>query len=142
MMTYKIVVVDDHPLIRNLIRQIIADGEDLEVVGEAGDGEALLELLGGAPAVPDLVILDLSMPGMGGIEAARRIKRDHPGVKVLVLTVQQDRRSLRDAMAAGVSGYVLKDDACDELLPCIEVIRSGGTYLSYRLTFRPETLSA
>ena len=141
-MTYKIVVADDHPLIRHFVRRIIADGEGLEVVGEAGDGQALLELLSGAPSVPDLVILDISMPGMGGIEAARRIEREHPDVKVLILTVQRDLRSLRDAMAAGAAGYLLKDDACDELLPCVEAVRSGGTYLSHRLTVGRVSLSA
>ena len=142
MMAYKIVVVDDHALIRHFIRRILADGNDLQVVGEAGDGEELLGLLDDTPAVPDMVILDLSMPGMGGIEAARRIRRKHTGVKVLILTVQKDRVSLRNAMAAGVSGYVLKDDACDELLPCIEALRRGRTYLSHHLTSSGENLSA
>lgn len=141
-MTCRIIVADDHPLIRHFVRRIIADREGLEVVAEAEDGETLLQLLGGIVPIPDLVILDVSMPGIGGIEAARRIQREYPGLKVLILTVQRDLRSLRDAMAAGVAGYVLKDDAYDELLPGIEAVRSGGTYLSHHLTIRPESLSA
>jgi DNA-binding NarL/FixJ family response regulator len=141
-MTYKVFVVDDHALIRHFVRRILEDGKDLEVTGEAGDGEALLEQLGKATAVPDLVILDISMPGMGGIEAARRVRRDHSRVKVLIMTVQRDRGSLREAMAAGVSGYLLKDDASDELLPCVDAIRNGGTYISHRVASTRESLRA
>jgi DNA-binding NarL/FixJ family response regulator len=141
-MAYNIVLADDHPLIRQYVKRILADGTDLEVVGEAGDGEALLELLQKAPITPDLIILDMSMPRMDGVEAARRIKRFHPGMSVLILTMHAEREYLRAALAEGVAGYLQKEDACDELLPCIETIRKGDTYLSHRLTIRRETQSA
>jgi DNA-binding NarL/FixJ family response regulator len=123
-----ILLVDDHPLVRRQIRRLIEEHPELEVVGEAGDGVEFLELL--ERGVPDLVILDLSMPRLGGIEAAQRAKAAHPQLKILVLTMHKSREYLEESLAAGVEGYVIKETLDQELLPAIAALRGGGTYLA------------
>ena len=105
---------------------------DLQVVGEAGDGLELLELLKTLGA--DLVILDISMPKMPGIEVAKEIKRSYPRVKVLILTMHKMKEYLNDAIAAGVDGYLLKEDLAKELGSAISKIRQGMTYISTLLS--------
>jgi DNA-binding NarL/FixJ family response regulator len=123
-----ILLVDDHPLVRRQIRRLIEEHPELEVVGEAGDGVEFLELL--ERGVPDLVILDLSMPRLGGIEAAQRAKAAHPQLKILVLTMHKSREYLEESLAAGVEGYVIKETLDQELRPAIAALRGGGTYLA------------
>ena len=110
---YRIVLAEDHALVREGIKKIVEDFADLQVVGEAGDGLQLLELLKTLSA--DLVILDISMPKMPGIEVAKEIKRSYPRVKVLILTMHKMKEYLNDAIAAGVDGYLLKEDVAKEL---------------------------
>lgn len=129
---YRIVLAEDHALVRAGIKKIVEDYADLQVVGEAGDGLELLELL--KTLSPDLVILDISMPKMPGIEVAKEIKRSYPRVKVLILTMHRMKEYLNDAIAAGVDGYLLKEDVAKELGSAISKIRQGITYISTLLS--------
>jgi DNA-binding NarL/FixJ family response regulator len=129
---YEILLVDDHPLVRQEIRAIIAEKSELAVVGELQDGLELLNCLN--HRLPHLVILDISMPLLGGIEATRLIKSSHPEIKVLILTLHNRREYVDQARSAGAEGYLLKDEVVKELLPAIEALRQGGTYLSPLLT--------
>jgi DNA-binding NarL/FixJ family response regulator len=128
MNTYRIILADDHAMIREGIKGIINESKNLEVVGEAPDGLALLKLLKNIPT--DLVILDVSMPKLRGIEAAREIKKRHPGIKILFLSMYKKIEYLRLALAAGTEGYLLKEDTGFELINAIDTIRNGRTYLS------------
>ena len=129
---YEILLVDDHPLVRQAITAIIAEKSELVVVGELQDGLELLDCLKHRP--PQMVILDISMAHLGGIEATRLIKSSHPEIKVLILTMHNCREYVDQARLAGADGYLLKDEAIKELLPAIEALRQGGTYLSPLLT--------
>jgi DNA-binding NarL/FixJ family response regulator len=131
---YGIVLADDHVLLRQGLRRILGGVGYLEVVGEAGDGRELLTLLGGV--APDMVILDISMPHLRGIDAISRIKTIRPTAKVLILSMHKEY--LYPALSAGADGYLLKEDADRELFSAIEQIRDGKIFLSPRLT--PEVL--
>ena len=120
---YKIILAEDHVLVREGIKKIIEALPGLEVVGEVGDGLELLELLKGRAV--DMVILDISMPSLPGIEATREIKKAYPAVKVLILTMHKKTEYLNNALAAGVDGYLLKEDAPKELLNAIEHDQAG-----------------
>jgi len=123
-----ILLADDHVMFRRGVRKIIQGMDAVEVVGEASDGFELLELL--KKTAPDLVILDISMPNLRGLEATREIKIINPKVKVLILTMHKDREYLYHAFTAGAEGYLLKEDADTELLAAIDTLRQGGTYIS------------
>jgi len=125
---YKIVLAEDHVLVREGIKKIIEALPGLHVVGEVGDGLQLLELLKGLAV--DMVILDISMPSLPGIEATREIKKTYPAVKVLILTMHKKKEYLNNAISAGVDGYLLKEDAPKELLNAIDKIRQGMIYVS------------
>ena len=125
---YRIVLADDHVMFRQGIKNILEKKKEFEVIGETGDGFHLLDLL--EDVTPDLVILDISMPGLRGIEAARQIKKGFPGVKVLILSMHRDKQYIRSAISAGAEGYLLKEDADTELFAAIEKLRQGGRYLS------------
>jgi DNA-binding NarL/FixJ family response regulator len=121
---YRIVLVDDHVLVRQGLRRILEEKADLEVVGEASDGLELLNLLG--HVTPHMVILDIFMPNLRGIEAIHEIKKIHPDVKVLILTMNKDKEYLYLALSAGAKGYLLKEDADKEVM----MVRQGKTYIS------------
>jgi DNA-binding NarL/FixJ family response regulator len=125
---YKIILAEDHVLVREGIKKIIEAFPGLQVMGEVGDGPELMNLLKRIPV--DMVILDISMPSLPGIEATREIKQTYPTVKVLILTMHKKKEYLHNAMAAGVDGYLLKEDAPKELLNAIEKIRQGMNYVS------------
>jgi two-component system, NarL family, response regulator NreC len=125
---YGIFLVDDHPLVRQGIKTIIAEKSELAVVGELQDGLELLTCLN--QRLPHLVILDISLPRLSGIEATRLIKSSHPEIKVLILTMHNRREYVDQARLAGAEGYLLKDEVEKELLSAIEILRQGGTYLS------------
>jgi DNA-binding NarL/FixJ family response regulator len=125
---FSILLADDHVMFRRGVRRIIQSIGDVEVVGEASDGFELLDLL--KKTSPDLVILDISMPNLRGLEATREIKILNPEVKVLMLTMHKDREYLCHAFSAGAEGYLLKEDADSELLSAIDTLRKGGTYIS------------
>ncbi|MDD5641373.1 MAG: response regulator transcription factor [Syntrophales bacterium] len=128
MRPYSIVLADDHVIFRRGIRKIIQEVDDFEVVGEAGDGLELLELL--KITRPDLIILDISMPNLRGLEATEEIKRQYPQVKVLLLTMHKKKSFVQLGLKAGANGFLLKEDADSELFRAIETIRKGNLYLS------------
>lgn len=128
---YRIVLADDHLLFRKGVRRLIEDVSDMEVIGEASDGLELLNLLN--ELTPDLAIVDISMPNLRGIEAAREIIVRHPGTKVLVLTMHKSKEYLYHSILAGAQGYLLKEDSDLELFSAIETIRNGGTYITRAL---------
>jgi len=131
MTPYRIVLTDDHVLLRQGLRRIIEGVGDLQVIGEAGDGLELLALL--RRCTPHLVVLDISMPHLRGIETIPEIKTLHPAAKVLVLTMHRDRGYLVEAMGAGADGYLLKEDADMQLFSAIEKVRQGKVYVSPKL---------
>lgn len=123
-------LADDHTMIRQGIRRLIEGTSGLEVIGEAGNGRELLTFLDSL--VPDIIILDMSMPDLRGLDVIEKIKTKLPEVKILALTMH--REYLDHALAAGVDGYLLKEDADRELFSAIESIRQGGKFLSPLLT--------
>jgi DNA-binding NarL/FixJ family response regulator len=129
---YRIVLADDHVILRQGLKMILEQRLDLRVIGEAGDGLDLLALLD--TLTPDMVILDISMPKLKGIEATQRIKRIYPHVKVLILTMHKSQDHVDHALNAGADGYLLKEDANTELFSAIDRIREGGGYISRLLS--------
>jgi DNA-binding NarL/FixJ family response regulator len=125
---YRIILADDHVLFRQGIKNILEKDKDIEVIGEAGDGLKLLEL--SKKMTPDMVILDISMPNLRGLEATREIKMILPDVKVLILSMHKDKEYMYSAISAGAEGYLLKEDADTDLFAAIEKIRQGGHYIS------------
>lgn len=128
MTVYKIVLADDHAMFREGIKKIVNDSKGMEVVGEASNGLMLLKLL--KRSMPDMVILDVSMPKLRGIEAAQEIRKQFPEVAVLFLSMHKSPEYLQKALASGARGYVAKDDTGSELIRAIKTIRCGGSYLS------------
>ena len=128
MSPYRIILADDHVMFRQGIKNILEKDNGLEVVGEVGDGLRLLELL--KKTASDMVILDISMPNLRGLEAIREIKMIFPDVKVLILSMHRDKEYVYSAVSAGAEGYLLKEDADTELFAAIEKIRQKGHYLS------------
>ncbi len=141
MKDYTIILADDHTLMREGLKRLIEGQAGLKVIAEAGDGLSLLKLL--KQTRPDMVILDISMPGLRGIEAALEIHTRYPDIHILMLSMHKLEDFLSMALAAGASGYVLKEDSGDELLDAIAQVKKGETYLSKRLasTF-PDTIIA
>ncbi|WP_419656358.1 two component system response regulator, LuxR-type [Desulfosarcina variabilis str. Montpellier] len=131
MSDYSIIIADDHAMMREGIRIILNEMNGLAVLGEAGDGLELLRLL--KKTVPDMVILDISMPGLRGIEVAREIKNRYPDIHILMLSMHKSEEFLCMALAAGAQGYLLKEDSGNELLNAVQKIRKGETYLSKKL---------
>ena len=132
---YRIILVDDHGMFRRAIKRIIEEAPNLKVVGEAGDGYEVLDLL--KEIIPDLVILDISMPKCGGMEASREIKRLYPGLKVMILTMHRDKEYMQRALSVGVDGYLLKEAAADELVEAIFTLSAGkNSLLSHALNAR------
>jgi len=132
MTTYRIIIADDHAMIRQALRRILEDSPGIVVVGEAGDGLEVLQLLKTTPV--DLVVLDISMPNLRGIEAIHEIKKWDPRIKTLMLTMHKRKEYLYEALSAGADGYLLKEDTNSELLAAIDKIRGGGTYVSPTLS--------
>ena len=126
--SYSIILADDHALVRQGLRRILEGTDDLEVVGEANDGLDLLQLL--KHVTPQMVILDIFMPNLRGIEAITEIKAMHPDVKILILTMHRDKEYLYLALSVGAKGYLLKEDASKELFAAIADVRQGKTYIS------------
>lgn len=123
----RIVLADDHAVVRGGLKALIDDQPDLEVVGEASDGDSACRLA--RELSPDVMVMDVSMPGLTGDQVAEELKRDDPGVKILALTIFEDKAHLRKMLRAGASGYVLKLATGDELLRAIRVVAGGGVYL-------------
>lgn len=126
----RIVLVDDHPLVRTGLGQLLAHDGAVTVVGSAGDGVEAQAVV--AEHQPDLVLMDISMPGMDGIEATRRIRAAHPDVRVVMLTSFSDRARILEAIDAGASGYLLKDASPEEIRQAIGAAVAGGSPLDPR----------
>ncbi len=125
---FQIVLADDHKMFRQGVKMIIDETDELEVIGEADDGLELLELL--KKLSPQMVIMDISMPKMRGVEATREIKIVNPGMKILILTMHRNKELLYHCFSAGAEGYLLKEDTDTELFSAIEAIRAGRSYVS------------
>lgn len=132
MKTIRILLADDHVLIREGLSRLIGAEADMEVVSEASNGFEVLELVRGHR--PDVIVMDLSMPGMDGLEATKRLKPVESGIKVVVLTVEDEEVYLRKLIQAGASGYVLKRSASEVLIEAIRTVATGGCYYDAKLT--------
>jgi DNA-binding NarL/FixJ family response regulator len=128
----RVLVVDDHAILRDGIRSMLESQEDIIVVGEAGDGSDAIELVGNL--LPDVVLMDISMPRMNGLEATRSIKEQYPQVDVLILTQHDNREYITPALAAGASGYVLKRSGRRELLNALRQVHEQGAFLPSNIT--------
>lgn len=128
----RVLVVDDHAILRDGIRSLLESQEDIVVVGEAGDGSEALEAI--SSLLPDIVLMDISMPKTNGLEATRLIKERFPHVKVLILTQHDNREYIAPALGAGASGYVLKRSGRREMLIAIRQVHEHGAYLTNKIT--------
>ncbi|MGD2157972.1 MAG: response regulator transcription factor [Anaerolineales bacterium] len=128
----RILIADDHTIVRDGIRSLFEDEPDLEVVGEAEDGRSAVQLT--KQLEPDVVIMDIAMPLLNGLEATRQIKRNKSNVKVLVLTMHDNEEYIRQVLASGAAGYVLKDTAAKELIGAIRAVYKGESILSPAIT--------
>ena len=123
----RVLVVDDHAILRDGIHSLLESQEDIIVVGEAGDGSEAVELVG--KLLPHIVLMDISMPKTNGLEATRLIKEQYPKVNVLILTQHDNREYIAPALAAGASGYVLKRSGRREMLNAIRQVHEQGAFL-------------
>jgi DNA-binding NarL/FixJ family response regulator len=133
-MSTRVLLADDHTAMREALRALIEQRADLELVGEAEDGRAAVRLA--LELRPDVVVMDVSMPVMDGIEATSRIAAAAPGTKVVGVSMHADRRLAKAVLEAGASGYALKDRADEELVSAIRVVTAGETYVSPRIEDR------
>ena len=130
----RILVADDHATVRQGLKLLIESQSDMTVVGEAADGNRVLEQ---ADALkPDIVVMDISMPGMNGLVATRRLKRVQPDTAIVALTRHEDDKYLEELLRAGASGYVLKQSAPAEFLQAIRAVAAGGVYLDPAMSSR------
>ena len=127
-MTIKVLLVDDHWEVRERMRILLMQEPGIELVGEAEDSAEALCMLGRLPT--DMVIMDLNLPEISGIETARRILADRPDTKVVIVSLQSDSHYVKESFKAGVSGYLLKDCAFEELVEAVHTVAAGGTYVS------------
>ena len=123
----RVVITDDHAVVRAGLRMLLSADPELEIIGEAGDGAESLRMA--RDLAPDVVLMDISMPDMNGIEATRRIKASCPGVAVLALTMHEDDQYFFEMLAAGASGYVPKRAAPNDLVSAIHAVKNGGVFL-------------
>ncbi len=128
MQYYKIVLAEDYIPLRQCIKQIIHENDTLIVVGEVDDGIELLKLVGNY--IPDMVIVNISMSRLHGLEATTIVKKFYPEVKILILTMHKEKEYLAKAMVNGADGFLLKQSMREELLPAIQAIRSDKIYIS------------
>ena len=127
----RVLLVDDHDHVRSGVRALLEEEDDLTVCGEANSGEtALLQTVA---LRPDLIVMDVNMPGMDGIEATRRLKASHPEIAVVILTVNDEELFLVEAIRAGASSYLLKDKISERLVPSLKIVSEGGSMLPLHL---------
>ena len=123
----RVLIIDDHPVVRNGLRRVLESEADIEVVGEAGDAaHAVFET---RAKKPDLILMDVVMPGKSGIEAIPDVLHDAPGAKVLILSMQDDPNYVRQAFAAGATGYILKEAADTDLVAAVREVAAGRNYV-------------
>jgi DNA-binding NarL/FixJ family response regulator len=131
-MSTRILLADDHKIIRDGLRALLEKEPDMEVVGEAQDGLTTIKLA--KKLLPNIVIMDIGMPDMNGIDATRQILTETRGIKVIALSMHSDRRFVLQMLKAGASGYLLKDSAFEELASAIKTVMAGQPYLSPKIT--------
>ena len=124
----KIILVDDHQMFRDGVKAVLHDEENISVIGEVGRGGELFEMLNSL--TPDLVITDISMPDISGIEITKYLTENYPSVRVLILSMHKNEEFITKSISAGASGYLPKDTSMKELLEAIEVISDGGNYFN------------
>ena len=139
-MSVRVVVADDHALVRQSIGKAVAAEEGMEVVAEVADGLAALQAV--TTHEPDLVILDIAMPGKDGLAVAEQLRGTHPKVAVLLLSMHDDDASLQRAVSLGVKGFVSKSASVDELLEALRAVRDGGSFLSSGVASRVMAIAA
>lgn len=127
-MSVRVILADDHRIMRQGLRALLESEHDIEVVNEADNGRRTVQLA--REMRPDVIVMDLTMPDLNGIEATRQIVADDPGIKVLALSMHSDKRFVAGVLGAGASGYLLKDCALEELVRAIRVVVAGQVYLS------------
>jgi DNA-binding NarL/FixJ family response regulator len=127
----KVIIADDHDIIRQGLKRIIDFEEDICIIEEAENGKKVLELLD--TCKPDVILLDCNMPLMDGIEVLRTVKELDPSIKVIMLTVEDDKKTIRTAIQIGANGYVLKDSAGTEIVHAIKKVYRGEKYMDYSL---------
>ena len=127
-MEVRIVLVDDHGMVRQGLRSLVEKEPGLKIIGEAADGRTAVRIC--LELKPDLVVMDLTMPELNGMAAAQQILAVHPGIKILILSMHADRRFVAQTLGAGASGYLVKDNAFEELVKAIQAIMGGQKFLS------------
>ncbi len=127
-----IVIADDHPIVRKGIRELIAEESRFRVVEEVGHGDKVLEVL--RKHTPKILLLDLNMPGMNGLDIASKLQRTMPDINIIVMTMHKEEEIFDKALSLGVRGYLLKECAEDDLLECITVVLEGDCYISPQLS--------
>ncbi len=130
-MATRVLIADDHAIVRAGLRALLKGEAGLELVGEASGGEEALRLV--EELKPDILVLDLSMPGMDGIQVTKRIHAAAPQIRILILTVHEDEALLREAIRSGAAGYILKHAAEEELISAINMVQLGDIYIHPRL---------
>jgi DNA-binding NarL/FixJ family response regulator len=131
-MKIRILIADDHQIVREGFRMLIEKAPDMEVVGEADDGRKALEMA--RKLNPDMVVMDVAMPNMNGIEATRSLLEETPGLKVIILSMHSDKRFVISSLKAGAMGYLLKDSAFKELVDAIHSVNRNQLYLSPKIS--------
>ncbi len=131
-MSVKVLLADDHGIIREGLRSLLVKQSDIEVVAEAEDGRKAVEMV--REFGPDVVIMDITMPRLNGVEATKKIISEFSDTKVIALSIHSNRRFVSDMLKAGAVGYILKESLFDELVEAIKIVVDGGTYLSPKIT--------
>ena len=131
-MLFKVILVDDHKIIREGLRALLEKEGNIEIIGEAEDGTIALQML--KKSVPDIIVMDISMPKLNGIEATRQIKHDYPDIRIIALSMHRDNLYISNMLEAGASAFLLKDCAAEELIKAIHTVMSNQTYLSPEIT--------
>jgi DNA-binding NarL/FixJ family response regulator len=138
--TFRVVVADDHTLVRQSVLKAVRSEEGVEVVGEAGDGPGTLAAV--TEHDPDLLVVDIAMPGMDGLAVAEQLRRERPQLRVVFLSMHDDDGSLQRAVALGAAGFVSKSASIEELQEAVRAVRDGGSYLSSNVASRVMDLAA
>ncbi len=124
----RVLLVDDHKVVVEGIKSALADHADLEVVGEARNGHQAVKLAGSLN--PDIIVMDISMPGLNGIDATLQVKKLNPDIRIIIFTMYSQKEYIIDLFKAGISAYVLKEDPLSDLFFAIQAVKKGGTYFS------------